>query len=157
MLAGMRTLLIPAVLSLLASCQTPSTKPAPQPTAITKAEASGALEVQAAKWNQGDLPGFVATYWDGPELTFLGGSGITRGRKDLLARYQKAYPTAEERGVLHFDIIEFQQLGTEHALLLGQYTIERKFRSTGFFSLVLARRDGAVVILHDHTSETRKS
>ena len=114
------------------------------------------LDAQVARWNQGDLPGFVETYWDGPELTFLGGSGITRGRKDLLTRYQKGYPTAEDRGVLHFDIIDFQPLGPEHALLLGQYTIERKFRSSGFFSLVLARREGRIVILHDHTSETRK-
>ena len=152
----MRTIFLLASLSLLTCCQTPHGAAAPKPAAITVAEATTVLDAQVARWNQGDLPGFVGTYWDGPELTFLGGSGITRGRKDLLTRYQKAYPTAEERGVLHFDVIEFQPLGTEHALLLGQYTIERKFRSTGFFSLVLARRDGAIVILHDHTSETRK-
>lgn len=152
----MRTILTLASLSLLASCHTPTAAATPQVAAITKAEATAVLDAQVARWNQGDLPGFVATYWDGPELTFLGGSGITRGRKDLLTRYQKAYPTAEDRGALHFEVIEFQQLGAEHALLLGQYTIERKFRSTGFFSLVLARREGAIVILHDHTSETRK-
>ena len=114
------------------------------------------LDAQVACWNRGDLPGFVATYWDGPELTFLGSNGLTRGRGDLLAHYQKAYPDAAARGVLSFAILDVQPLGGEHALLLGSYHLERKQPADGFFSLVLARRDGSIAILHDHTSESAR-
>lgn len=113
------------------------------------------LSVQAGKWNAGDLPGFVATYWDGPELTFLGATGLTRGRADLLANYQRGYPDAAARGILTFDVLDFRQLGDGHALLLGRFHIERRQPAHGWFSLVLGRRDGQVVILHDHTTEAK--
>lgn len=141
-----RTALVAPVLSLLAAaCGT---------TPIDRAEAEAMLTAQAACWNRGDLPGFVASYWDGSELTFLGGSGVTRGRADLLARYQQRYPTAEARGTLRFTVVDHQPLGASHALLLGRYELERKEPSSGWFSLVLARQEGRVVILHDHTSES---
>jgi hypothetical protein len=56
-----------------------------QSAPIDRDEATRALTAQAAQWNEGDLRAFVATYWDGPELTFFGKSGLTRGRDDLLA------------------------------------------------------------------------
>lgn len=124
---------------------------------IGRAEAEAMLTAQAACWNRGDLPGFVASYWDGAELTFLGGSGVTRGRADLLARYQQRYPTAEARGTLRFTVVDHRELGTDHALLLGRYELDRKDPSSGWFSLVLARQDGQVVILHDHTSESPRN
>lgn len=121
---------------------------------IQRAEAEAVLTAQAECWNRGDLPGFVSGYWDGPELTFLGGSGLTRGRADLLARYQQRYPTAEARGTLRFSVVDHRDLGDGHALLLGRYELERKDPSSGWFSLVLARQAGRVVVLHDHTSES---
>jgi hypothetical protein len=120
---------------------------------VDRAEATAVLDAQVARWNQGDLEGFVATYWDGPELTFFGRSGLTRGREDLLATYRRGYPTAKERGVLSFEVIDFAPLGAGHALLLGRYHIERQQPADGVFSLVLARQQGRVVILHDHTTE----
>ncbi len=121
---------------------------------ITRAAATAVLDAQTAHWNDGDLPGFVATYWNGPELSFFGRSGLTRGRDDLLANYQRGYPTAKERGALSFAVVAFEPLGFHHALLLGSYHIEREHPADGVFSLVLARKDGQIVILHDHTTET---
>lgn len=121
---------------------------------IDKDESAAVLTAQAAQWNRGDLEAFVATYWDGPELTFYGKSGLARGRSDLLATYRRSYPTAKERGHLSFEIVDFTQLGDGHALLLGKYRIEGEVPSRGVFSLVLARQDGRIVILHDHTTGT---
>ena len=118
------------------------------------ATATAVLDAQVARWNQGDLEGFVATYWNGPELTFYGKGGLTRGRKDLLATYQRSYPTAKERGLLSFEVVEFAPLGTAHALVLGRYRIVGEAPSEGVFSLVLGVQNGAVVILHDHTTGT---
>lgn len=149
----MRALGITASL-LFAACAAPPPAAAP-PTGITRAAAEAVLTAQAADWNRGDLRAFVDSYWDGDELTFLGGHGLTRGRHDLLANYQRGYPTAEQRGVLTFSVLDFQPLGTDHALLLGRYDLDRKQPDHGFFSLVLARQQGRIVILHDHTSADR--
>src|SRR5262245_30797413 len=74
---------------------------------IARDEAKAVLDAQVALWNKGDLRGFVDTYWDGPELSFFGRSGLVRGRSDLLATYERAYPTPEARGVLSFEVVAF--------------------------------------------------
>jgi hypothetical protein len=119
---------------------------------ITRAEVQALLDAQVERWNAGDLTGFVATYWDGPELTFLGSSGLTRGRTDLLANYQRGYPTPAARGVLSFEVLDFQPLGSDHALLLGRYRIQRAEPAAGVFTLVIARQHDGLAILHDHSS-----
>ena len=134
-----------AAAALLTSCTA---------TPIDKDESLAVLTAQAEQWNRGDLEAFVATYWDGPELTFYGKSGLARGRSDLLATYRRSYPTAKERGQLSLEIVDFTQLGDGHTLLLGKYRIEGEVPSRGVFSLVLAKQDGRIVILHDHTTGT---
>ena len=123
-----------------------------RPDPIAQEDAQAVLDAQVARWNEGDLAGFVETYWDGPELTFFGRSGLTRGRADLLANYERGYPTPEARGVLSFEVVDYRPLGADHALLLGRYHLERQEPANGVFSLVLARRDGEIVILHDHST-----
>jgi hypothetical protein len=143
----MHRILPTAVLVLCAACRS-----AP----LSREQCERVLAEQAEQWNGGDLPAFVATYWDGPELTFLGASGLVRGRNDLLASYQRAYPTAEARGRLSFEVVEFQPLGGDHALLLGRYALARGTPDAGWFSLVLRRTPAGVRILHDHTSRAAR-
>ncbi|MEC7583532.1 MAG: hypothetical protein VYE77_04380 [Planctomycetota bacterium] len=131
----------------LGACQSPP---------LDRGPCEDMLQEQARQWNRGDLPGFVSAYWPGQRLTFLGSGGLTRGQQDLLARYQKNYPTAKERGQLTFTVIDFQPLGPDHALLLGRYELDRDQPDAGFFSLVLARDGQTVRILHDHTSRATK-
>ncbi|MCA8974231.1 MAG: DUF4440 domain-containing protein [Planctomycetes bacterium] len=119
---------------------------------LTRGQCERVLNEQAEQWNRGDLRAFVATYWPGPELTFLGSGGLTRGQQDLLANYERGYPTAAARGVLTFHVLDFQPLGDDHALLLGRYELDRAKPDAGFFSLVLRRHGDTVAILHDHTS-----
>lgn len=133
-------------LSALAGCTAP----------LTRANCERVLQEQAAQWNRGDLRAFVATYWPGDELTFLGSAGLTRGQEDLLEKYERGYPTAEARGVLNFEVIDFRALGPDHALLLGRYELERAEPDAGYFSLVLQRSGDTVKILHDHTSRAER-
>src|SRR5947209_20489038 len=37
------------------------------------------LDAQVAAWNRGDLEGFMAGYWQSPDLTFFSGDKVTRG------------------------------------------------------------------------------
>jgi hypothetical protein len=159
MLSTMNSLRPPALLLLfgcllLACCSVTSKRTGVEMAPIEEGEVRALLLAQTDLWNEGDLPGFVDTYWDGDELTFFGRSGLTRGRTDLLANYQRGYPTKESRGVLSFDVLEFRPLGGNHALLLGSYHLQRDDPAHGVFSLVLTRQAGRIVILHDHSTAT---
>lgn len=136
-------------------CAACASAPSGSTDGISRAEAEGVLAAQAACWNRGDLRGFVQTYWQGPDLTFLGAGGLTRGAADLLARYEAGYPDSAARGRLEFTVLEFRPLASGTALLLGTYHIARAQPSRGVFTLVLQRREGAVRIVHDHSTEAR--
>jgi len=111
------------------------------------------LHQQRDAWNHHDLEGFMAGYWNSPELTFSGSSGISRGWDGVLARYKKNYPDRAAMGELDFSGLEFRFLGADHALVLGRWHLKReKGEVGGVFSLVWQRFPEGWRIIHDHTS-----
>ncbi len=46
---------------------------------------------QVDAWNRHDLEGFMAGYWNSPELTFFSGTDQTSGWQPTLERYRKRY------------------------------------------------------------------
>lgn len=136
--------------AVLGGCAAPEASRTDAP--IPQAEVQRVLDAQAAAWNRGDLEAFVDTYWDDPRLTFCGKSGIVRGRSDLLATYQRGYPTPEARGTLSFALLDVRPLGRDSALVLGRYELARAEPASGFFTLVVERTPQGLVITHDHTS-----
>ncbi len=123
-------------------------------------EVEAMLLASAASWNGGDLDGFLDDYWPSEDLTFSGGTGVTRGWDNVRTRYLETYwaPDAA-RDSLRFEEIEVMELGEEHALALGRYVLfqpgeEEIVTATGHFSLVLQRVEDRWEILHDHTSAT---
>ncbi len=136
---------------LLGACATPQER---VPPPISRAKVEKLLEDQRQAWNRGDWEGFIAGYWDDGKLTFNGADGVTRGRKDLLERFQNSYPDAEARGVLTFHLLEFRPVGLDAALVLGRYQLDRAKPASGYFSLLVERTPEGVRITHDHTSES---
>ena len=125
---------------------------------IGRADVQAVLDAQTAAWNRGDLEQFVATYWNDPDLTFVGSSGLRRGYADLLAGYQRSYPDADARGTLRFELVEVRALGVtgSHALVIGEFVLERPAvgDAQGMFTLVVERRPEGLRIVHDHSSAT---
>lgn len=127
---------------------------------IVTAEVVEMLHASTASWNQGDLDGFLDDYWRSEDLTFSGGTGVTRGWEGVRARYLRSYwAPGATRDSLRFVDLEVTALGDDHALALGRYVLyrpgeEEVVTNTGHFSLVLRREDGAWKIIHDHTSAT---
>lgn len=125
-------------------------------------EVEAMLEASTGSWNAGDLDGFVDDYLDSPEMTYVGGSGVVRGRDALRERYRATYwAEGEERDSLRFEDLEVRPLGGSHALALGRYVLYRvasdsttdSTTATGRFTLVLRRQDdGTWTIVHDHSS-----
>ena len=139
---------------LLAGCRTATAEQTGPP--IPQKDVEALLEDQRQAWNRGDWDGFIAGYWDDAGLTFNGAGGITRGRSDLLANYQKNYPDAAARGRLTFHLLEFRPVGNNAALVLGRYELDRAEPASGYFSLLVERTPQGVKIIHDHTSASPK-
>jgi uncharacterized protein (TIGR02246 family) len=62
------------------------------------------LATQSAAWNRGDLVAFTTVYAE--DAAFLSPTGLTHGRQQVLARYQKRYPDKKAMGTLHLEVVE---------------------------------------------------
>ncbi len=116
------------------------------------------LTTQVEAWNRGDVDTFVTTYAE--DCTFVG-KQMLHGRSELLARYKKAYPSAESMGKLSFENLAVRQLDEHIAIATGEWHIERTDTSGGaiggVFSLVLQLHNGLWRIVLDHTSSNHTS
>lgn len=141
-----------AIALVLLVSEIPRTLRANADTSPREAITSVLTEQQTA-WNRGDVNAFMNGYWDSPELTFAGTSGITRGWQPVLARYQKNYPDQKAMGHLDFSDIEVSPLGKDAALVLGRWHLQRDTGELGgVFTLVFERFPEGWKIIHDHTS-----
>lgn len=134
--------------------QTPAA--APDETAIR-----ATITAQAEAWNRADVDGFMQSYEDSPDTTFIGQS-IGKGYKPILERYKQAYNTAEQMGKLTFTDINIRLLPgacgkSELALVTGRFHLERTAKGEakkddGIFSLVWRKGPKGWKIILDHTS-----
>lgn len=112
------------------------------------------LKAQQNAWNRGDVEAFLVGYWQSPELTFSGSSGVARGWDGMLARYKKNYPDRAAMGELEFSDLEMRFLGSDAALVLGKWHLKRGTAGDigGVFTLVWQKFPEGWKIIHDHTS-----
>ena len=111
------------------------------------------LTAQQTDWNKGDIRGFMAGYWNSPELTFAGTRGFTRGWQPVMTRYEKNYSDKAAMGTLDFQDLELRSLGPDAALVLGKWHLQRQAGDVGgIFTLVFQRFPEGWRIVHDHTS-----
>jgi ketosteroid isomerase-like protein len=113
------------------------------------------LTTQQNDWNKGDIPGFMAGYWNSSELTFAGTRGFTRGWQPVMERYEKNYADKAVMGSLDFQELELRSLGPDAALVLGKWHLQRQAGNIGgIFTLVLQRFPEGWRIVHDHTTQS---
>lgn len=116
-------------------------------------EISETIEKQRLAWNQGDIEGFMQTYWNNDSLMFIGKSGITYGWKQTLANYKKGYPDTVAMGQLDFKLIQFERLTKRCYLVTGKWYLKRSIGDAGgHFTLLMRRLGKTWVIVKDHTS-----
>jgi len=113
------------------------------------------LAAQQAAWNHHDLEGFMAGYWNSPELTFFSGAQPTTGWRGALDRYKKNYQDAgKEMGRLEFRDLRIEPLGNEAAFVRGSYQLTMSDGKTphGLFTLIFRKFPDGWKIVHDQTS-----
>lgn len=114
---------------------------------------SNILKRQSSCWNNGNIDCFMVGYWKSDSLKFVSSQGVTYGYENVMENYKVRYPSRREMGELSFEIIDFDQLSDDVALVIGKFKLERLMGDAdGYFSLVLRKVDGDWVIVADHTS-----
>ena len=113
------------------------------------------LDRQVADWNRGDVRAFMEGY-DNSDATLFVGASVIRGYQRVLENYLTRYATKDQMGRLTFSNLEVRPLGQEHALVLGNFHLERSEagggNSDGIFTLTFEKKQGAWKIIADHTS-----
>lgn len=113
------------------------------------------LEASADAWNHGDLDGYLSYYAE--DATFVGSSGLIRGRDEIRRRYRQSYwSSGTPADHLAFEVIDVRVTGPDAATLVGRYRLRDRTSGqdsgTGLFTLLLGRNNDAWEILHDHSS-----
>ena len=114
------------------------------------------LRLQQEAWNRHDLEGFMAGYWNSPELTFFSGVQRLAGWQGALERYRRIYQAeGKEMGRLEFSNLQIEPLSGETAFVRGQWHLTMSDGKTpeGLFTLVFRKFPDGWKIVHDHTSE----
>jgi ketosteroid isomerase-like protein len=101
------------------------------------------------------IAGYVDDY--APDATFVGSSGLVRGRAAIEQRYRASYwASGRPADALRFEDLQVTLLGKDHALAVGRYILyDRQSGATtasGIFSLVLRHGPNGWRIIHDHSS-----
>ena len=145
-----------------ARAQQPNAKAQQPPPLTDDAAIRAALDEQVTAWNRGDIPGFMETYEDSPETTFVGATSVNKGFDNVLQRYVKGYPNKDVMGTLTFSKLEIRLLPgsngkTEYAVVVGHFHLERVAKAEGtkddgIFSLVWHKSPKGWKIVLDHTS-----
>ncbi|MFY9905062.1 MAG: nuclear transport factor 2 family protein [Terriglobales bacterium] len=113
------------------------------------------MEEQQAAWNRHDLEGFMAGYWNSPELTFFSGAHESKGWQAALDRYKKNYQGAgHEMGKLEFANLRIEMLGPEAAFVRGEFHLTMPDGKTphGLFTLIFRKFPEGWKIVHDHSA-----
>ncbi len=111
------------------------------------------LSSQTASWNNGDIEGFMQTYWHSDSLMFIGKNGVTRGWQQTLNNYKKGYPDTAAMGKLSFDLIKTKKLSKKYYYVVGKWMLKRTVGDlSGHFDLLLKKIKGRWYIIADHSS-----
>ncbi len=110
---------------------------------------------QQQAWNRGDLEGFMAGYWNSPELTFFSGAHESKGWQAALDRYKKSYQGGgHEMGKLEFRNLRIEMLCPEAAFVRGEFHLTMSDGKTphGLFTLIFRKFPEGWKIVHDHSA-----
>lgn len=109
------------------------------------------LTDQVNAWNAGDIEGYMKGYWKSDSTEFVSGGSVTRGYRNVLARYKKSYNTRKKMGKLEFSELLVRTVAPHMALATGVWRLKRlKDQPWGRFTLILEQKPEGWRIVYDH-------
>ncbi len=116
---------------------------------------SQSLMNSAVEWSKNDLDGFMDSYEDSPETTYVTAHRLVRGFGAIKAMYASRFGGKKSLGSLSFTLEEVRPLGSGFALAIGRYELIRvglPEPASGIFTLVFHHTQAGWKIVSDHTS-----
>ena len=111
------------------------------------------LSKQTKEWNDGNIPGFMETYWKSDSLMFIGKNGVTYGWQKTMDNYKKNYPDTVAMGKLQFELIDVRPLSAAYFFVIGKWHLTRSIGDIGgAFTLLIKKINNKWVIVTDHSS-----
>lgn len=119
------------------------------------------LARSARAWNRGNLNAFMQDYLDSERTTYVGRSGVLRGRAAIRDAYARNYAAQFARDAaagrpdsLSFEGLLVDPLAPGVVYALAYYVLARgdSVVARGPTSLIMQRVDGRWQIVHDHSS-----
>jgi ketosteroid isomerase-like protein len=132
-----------------------STLAATSTDADVKRSVEQVLKDQQAAWNRHDLQGFMAGYWNSPDLTFFSGAQRMLGWQAAMDRYIRNYQSQDkEMGKLEFSSLQIEPLSADSAFVRGAWHLTMSDGKTphGLFTLIFRKFPEGWKIVHDHTA-----
>lgn len=105
---------------------------------------------QEIAWGLNDLEGFMEGYIKSDSLKFFGKNGLTKGWQNTLENYKKGYPTKDQSGTLHFEIIDLSPIEHQSYWVMGSYHLSREVGDAkGVFMVIFKKIEGKWKIVAD--------
>lgn len=115
------------------------------------------LDASAAAWSAGELDRFMECYERGPGTTYVGSGKVVHGYEAIRSMYAGRFGSGDRAamGLLTLEIVDFRQLGPDHAYVIGRFRIERDAAhggpASGPTTLVFKRTRAGWRIIADHS------
>jgi ketosteroid isomerase-like protein len=129
--------------------------PVPPPVKSEAENVAAVLAAQVAAWNAGDLDGYMAGYWDSPDLEFVSDT-TTKGFQPVKERYFKRYKAqGKEMGFLTFRDVAVSVKSPEAAVVTGKWKVVKttETASGGFVVKLRKFEDGWKIVQDTTTSD----
>jgi uncharacterized protein (TIGR02246 family) len=116
------------------------------------------LNRSAAAWSAGDLDAFMECYENSLDTLYLTATRIVAGYAEIRSMYAQRFGAGSDQsmGILGIKVVRATLLGTDHALVVGSYSLEGVTASRedhkGVCSLILHKTARGWRISADHTS-----
>lgn len=115
------------------------------------------LQDQVEAWNAGSVEGYMKGYWDSDSTMFVSGGSLTKGYREVLARYKKGYDTRAKMGKLEFEQLTLRHPSPTLIIATGIWKLYRANDSPwGRFTLLIEKKSEGWRIVYDHTSAAAK-
>ena len=111
------------------------------------------MNKQTKAWNDGDIDGYMKTYWHSDSLMFIGKNGPTYGWEKTKQNYKKSYPDTVAMGKLRFVLINVKRLSPVYYSVVGKWFLKRSIGDIGgAFTLIFKKINNKWLIIQDHSS-----
>ena len=112
-----------------------------------------AFDTWTAAWNNGDLDGYLAGYWESEQTRYISNGKVIQGHAAIVAHYKSRLGESADFGRLELLQFEVELLGERDALVFGRFCHTHNDTAvTGAFTIHLRNFDGTWLIVLDHSS-----